>query len=98
MRDDELQVLGGSRKQNNRNKWKMAFVLLAVAAALGAGLYWAFSPKQPEKIKTGKKMGEPTIVPELQTAVDSILKVKLGEIDGLQGQAIGCHGDGFLTY
>ena len=88
MRDDELQVLGGSRKQDKCDKWKMAIVLLAIAVALGAGLYWAFSPKQPEKIKTGKKMGEPTIVPELQTAVDSILKAKLEEIDGLQGQVI----------
>ena len=33
-------------------------------------------------------MGEPTIVPELQHAVDSFLKEELDMIDGLQGQAI----------
>lgn len=33
-------------------------------------------------------MGEPTIVPELQHAVDSLLKDELGMIDGLQGQVI----------
>lgn len=41
-----------------------------------------------QTIRTGKKMGDPTIVPELQAAADSLLNAKLTEIDGLQGQAI----------
>ena len=55
---------------------------------IGARFYWEHSPQQPEKIKTGKKMGEPTIVPKLQAAVDSMLRDELEMIDGLQGQAI----------
>lgn len=87
MREDELQVLG-----SEKNKWKhpkliMTFVVL-LSMAIGAVGYWALSPKQPEKIKTGKKVGDPTIVPELQHAVDSLLNNELTEIDGLQGQAI----------
>ena len=88
MRDDELQVLGESRKLKKRNRWKIAIVLLSIVVALGVMFYWVLSPKQPEKIKTGKKMGESTIVLELQEAADSLLNDKLTEINGLQGQVI----------
>jgi cell division protein FtsI (penicillin-binding protein 3) len=64
-------------------------VMISVfALMIGARFYWEHSPQQPEKIKTGKKMGEPTIVPKLQAAVDSMLRDELEMIDGLQGQAI----------
>ncbi|MBR5698009.1 MAG: penicillin-binding protein [Prevotella sp.] len=87
MRDDELQVLGSPQKDRKHTKWVYVITAL-VAIAIGAGGFLAFSSQQPEKIKTGKKMGDPTIVPELQNAVDSLLNVKLTEIGGHQGQVI----------
>lgn len=88
MKDDELQVLGESHKWEKRDRWKIAIILLIIAVALGLVFYWILSPKQPEKIKTGKKMGELTIVLDLQETVDSLLNDKLTEISGLQGQVI----------
>ena len=89
MIDDELQVLGEPRKLSKRDRWKIAIVLIAIGVALSAGFYWYLTPQQPEKIKSGKIIGEPTIIPELQTAVDSILNEQMTEIGNcLQGQAI----------
>ena len=89
MIDDELQVLGKPQRLKKSDRWKITALLLAIAVTLGIGFYYFLSPQQPEKIKTGKKIGESTIVPELQTAVDSILDAKLTEIGNcLQGQAI----------
>ena len=91
MNNDELQVLGKPRKISKRDKRKtyiVAIVLLAIVVSSGIAVYRALSPQQPEKIKTGKKIGEPTIIPELQAATDSLLKAKLTEINGLQGQVI----------
>ena len=87
MRDDELQVLGSPQKDRKHTKWVYVITAL-VAIAIGAGGFLAFSSQQPEKIKTGKKMGDPTIVPELQNAVDSLLNVKLTEIGGHQGHLL----------
>ena len=90
MIDDELQVLGAEKKQQKYNKVKVTIVALVALLAIGGGIcYYAISPKQPEKIKTGKKVGDPTIVPELQATVDSILNANMTEIGNcLQGQAI----------
>lgn len=90
MNNDELQILGTpEKKQRKNNKIKIAIIALVALLAIGGGIcYYATSPKQPEKIKTGKKMGEPTIVPELQHAADSLLRDELEMIDGLQGQVI----------
>ena len=89
MIDDELQVLGKPQRLKKSDRWKITALLLAIAVALGIGFYYFLSSQQPEKIKTGKKIGESTIVPELQIAVDSILDAKLTEIGNcLQGQAI----------
>ena len=89
MNNDELQVLGAEKKQRKNNKVKIAIIALVALLAIGGGIYYyATSPKQTEIIKTGKKMGEPTIVPELQHAVDSLLRDELEMIDGLQGQVI----------
>lgn len=91
MREDELQVLGKRRKLNKREKWLISLaciVLLTLVILLGIGIQKAVSPSQPVKYRTGKKMGNSTIVPELQAAVDSLLNAKLTEINGLQGQAI----------
>ena len=87
MNNDELQVLG-AEKPKKKNKVVIAVIALVSLLAIG-GIYYASSSKQPEKIKTGKKMGESTIVPELQTAVDSLLNYKMAEIGNcLQGHAI----------
>ena len=89
MNNDELQVLGAEKKQRKNNKVKIAIIALVALLAICGGIcYYATSPKQTEIIKTGKKMGEPTIVPELQAAVDSMLRDELEMIDGLQGQVI----------
>lgn len=92
MNNDELQVLGKPRKMSKREKWKIAIVaivLLALVVILGIIIHNSFSPQQPEKIRTGKKMGEPTIVPELQTAVDSLLNAQMIKIGNcLQGQVV----------
>ena len=86
MRNDDFQVLGVERKKRQRNRWLVVMLaVIAIAIAVGLGAYWATSP---QTVRTGKKMGDPTIVPELQAAADSLLNAKLTEIDGLQGQAI----------
>ncbi|SEA26977.1 cell division protein FtsI (penicillin-binding protein 3) [Prevotella sp. tc2-28] len=87
MNNDELQVLGTPEKKSKLTLLVIA-VIVVVAIMIGAGLYIINSSHQPEKIKTGKKMGEPTIVPELQTAVDTILLAEMEMLDMLQGQAI----------
>lgn len=87
MNNDELQVLGTPKKKSKLTLLVIA-VIVVVAIMIGAGLYIINSSHQPEKIKTGKKMGEPTIVPELQTAVDTILLAEMEMLDMLQGQAI----------
>ena len=92
MRDDELQVLGEPRKLNKREKWKIAIiaaVLLSLVVGLGMWIHSAVAPEQHEIIKSGKKMGEPTIILELQTAVDSLLTAQMIKIGNcLQGQVI----------
>ena len=87
MNNDELQILG-AEKPKKKNKVVITIIALVALLAIG-GLYYASSSKQPEKIKTGKKIGESTIVPELQSAVDSLLNAQMTEIGNcLQGQAI----------
>ena len=86
MNNDELQVLG-TEKPKRRNMVVVAIIALVALLTVG-GLYYALSSKQPEKIKTGKKVGDSTILPELQTAVDSMLNDELTLINGLQGQVI----------
>ena len=63
--------------------------ILCITVVLGISIYNSFALSEPEKIKTGKIMGEPTIIPELQIAVDSILNEQMIDIRNcLQGQAI----------
>ena len=78
----------GSPQKRKKLTLLVVVMISVFALMIGARSYWEHSPQQPEKIKTGKKMGEPTIVPELQHAVDSLLRDELEMIDGLQGQAI----------
>ena len=78
----------GSPQKRKKLTLLVVVMISVFALMIGARFYWEHSPQQPEKIKTGKKMGEPTIVPKLQAAVDSMLRDELEMIDGLQGQAI----------
>ena len=92
MIDDELQVLGKPHKMSKKTKWMIsisAIALMILCVVLGMILHSSLSPQQTIKIKTGKKIGDPTIVPELQATVDSILNANMTEIGNcLQGQAI----------
>ena len=92
MIDDELQVLGKPHKMSKKTKWLIsisAIALMILCVVLGMIIHSSLSPQQTVKIKTGKKIGDPTIVPELQTTVDSILNANMTEIGNcLQGQAI----------
>ena len=54
---------------------------------LGLGVTGLYRPVGQNK-KDRQRKGESTIVPELQSAVDSLLNAELTEIDGLQGQVI----------
>ena len=86
MIDDELQVLGEKRKLSKHDRWKLYSLLLVIAVALGVGFLWFLYPQQPEIAEKGK--GDSTIIPELQSAADSLLNAELTEINGLQGQVI----------
>lgn len=86
MIDDELQVLGEKRKLSKHDRWKLYSLLLVIAVALGVGFLWFLYPQQPEITEKGK--GDSTIIPELQSAADSLLNAELTEINGLQGQVI----------
>ena len=92
MIDDELQVLGKPHKMSKKTKWLIsisAIALMILCVVLGMIIHSSLSPQQTIKIKTGKKVGDPTIVPELQATVDSILNANMTEIGNcLQGQAI----------
>lgn len=87
MIDDELQVLGAEKKQKKKsNMVVITIVTLVTLLAIGTGIYFANTPKKPEKVLTGKKIGDPTIIPELQAATDSILRAEMEMLDMLQGQ------------
>ena len=87
MNNDELQILGTERKSNKRNRW-IVTALVLIAIAVGIGLYAVLFSDQTEKVKTGKKIGDPTIVPELQEAVDSFLLEEMVKDEATQGQTI----------
>lgn len=88
MKQKVFKELGSPEKMSKLNMLFVATISV-VALMIGAGFYWTHSSQQPEMIKAGKKIGEPTIVPELQAAVDSILNANMTEIGNcLQGQAI----------
>ena len=92
MIDDELQVLGKPHKMSKKTKWLIsisAITMMILCVVLGMIIHSSLSPQQTIKIRTGKKVGDPTIVPELQATVDSILNANMTEIGNcLQGQAI----------
>ena len=87
MIDDELQVLGTPHDNKKLNKWVIAIIAI-LAIAIGTVFYIFISFTQPEIIKSGKRMGDSTIVKELQGTVVKMLNDELTKIDGLQGQVI----------
>ena len=87
MIDDELQVLGTPHDNKKLNKWVIAIIAI-LAIVIGTVFYIFISSTQPEIIKSGKRMGDSTIVKELQETVVKMLNDELTEIDGLQGQVI----------
>ena len=92
MKDDELQVLGTRRKMSKREKWKLAVtavIFVSIIALMGLGSYLYVSPRKADGMEVWKEKGELTIVPRLQSAVDSILNANMTEIGNcLQGQTI----------
>ena len=92
MKDDELQVLGTRRKMSKREKWKLAVtavIFVSIIALMGLGSYLYVSPRKADGMEVWKNKGELTIIPRLQSAVDSILNANMTEIGNcLQGQAI----------
>jgi len=86
MRNDDFQVLGVERKKRLRYRWMIVtLAVIAIGIAIGLGVYWATAP---QTVKTGKKMGDPTILPDLQAVASSLLNAELTEIGGQQGQVI----------
>lgn len=91
MRDDELQVLGKARKLTKKEKWMISIAVIALmilCVGIGMIIHNSLSLQPTAKIRNGKEIGNPTVVPQLQSAVDSLLNDKLTEIGGLQGQVI----------
>lgn len=82
--NDEVQILGTSRKASWKKKLAIAIIsiIVIVFTLLGAWLCALIVFEEDEEVK------ETTIIPELQQAVDSLLNNKLEEIGGLQGQVI----------
>lgn len=63
--------------------------ILCITVILGIGIYKSFALPESENIKIGKIIGDPTIVPELQAAADSILNEQMIDIRNcLQGLVI----------
>ena len=83
--NDELQVLGKSRKLSKREKWLIAFMGTAMLSAVVLLGVWGHRRFAKDEIVEQR---ETTIVPELQQAVDSLLNEELELIGGLQGQVI----------
>ena len=84
MNNDELQVLGTSRKINRKKKWAIAIIsVIVIAFALLGALFGVLLVYDDDE-----EVKETTIIPGLQQAVDSLLNDKLEEINGLQGQVV----------
>ena len=84
MRDDELQVLGVGSKRKPHWPW----IVVAFCVVIIAVLSWLLVKKtSAESTLTVKDEGT-TIVPELQEAVDSVLRGTLKQYSGLHGQVI----------
>ena len=89
MNNDELQVLGTAKKNRKNIFWGIIAILVAVAILIGFGIYLNQPSNGKVKIKTGKKVGDLTIVPELQKTVDSLLNAQMIKIGNcLHGQVI----------
>ena len=84
MRDDELQVLG----LNNKRKSHWPWVVVCICVIIIAILSWLLMKKSSVESIPSAKDESTTIVPDLQEAVDSLLRERLSQFSGLHGQAI----------
>jgi Tfp pilus assembly protein PilO len=69
-KDKTFMTNSSDSKLSKRDKWKVVMVLLALTVVLGAGFSWFLYPKQSEMVDGNQ--GDSAIIPELQTAVDSL--------------------------
>jgi len=81
--NDELQVLGSDTKQKS---WK--WIAVVVSVVLLAIAYLIYNRCSSTDRSLPMTQEGTTISPALQYAADSLLQVKLKEINGLQGQVI----------
>ena len=84
MRDDELQVLGVASKRKSHWPW----MVVAICVVIIAILFWLLVKKSSAESTLTVKDEGTTIVPELQEAVDSVLRGTLKQYSGLHGQVI----------
>ena len=84
MNNDELQVLGTENRKNNSWKW----IVATVCVVLSIVCYLIYNRCSSTAHTLPMSQEGLTISPALQHAADSMLNVKLTEINGLQGQVI----------
>lgn len=84
MRDDELQVLGLKNKRKSHWPWVVVCICVIIIAILS----WLLMKKSSVESIPSAKDESTTIVPDLQEAVDSVLRERLSQYSGLHGQAI----------
>ena len=84
MNNDELQVLGTENRNHHNRKW----IAVAICAVLLIIAYLIYNRCSSTDRSLPMSQEGSTISPALQHAADSMLNVKLTEINGLQGQVI----------
>jgi len=84
MNNDELQVLGTENRKGHTWKW----IVTAVCVVLSIVCYIIYNRCSSTDNTLPMSQEGSTISPALQHAADSMLNVKLTEINGLQGQVI----------
>lgn len=86
MRDDEFQILGASKKRSKWIFWAAAAACLLLLTIM-ACLFFSISKRHAQDGIVNKSE-RTTIIPELQTHADSVLRQTLKQIGGDQGQVI----------
>ncbi len=87
MKENNIQIQDSSKRGKANCKLLVVISFITVIAIV-AGVFWGLSSRQSENGVNIGNEGDPTIIPDLQHAVDSLLNAELTEINGLQGQVI----------